>query len=96
MKGVEGRKSFNLDVPDRIDLMQRLLDGESVGLNGGSEPVRNIASRYDNYAGLYPVPIRNGRQIAATVRINYCTFTFTARSGSAKTWMCRSRTGTSF
>ena len=65
--------------------MQRLLDGESVDVNGGSEPVRNIASRYHNYTGVYPVPIWNGRQIAATVRIIFCVeFAFPEEANCAQ------------
>ena len=72
-------------MPDRIDLIQRLLDRESVELNGGSEPVRNIASRYRNYAGVYTVPIWNGRQIAATVRIMFCVeFVFPEEANCAQ------------
>ena len=49
-----GRKSFNLDVPDRADVMQRLLDAESVDTNGQSESVQNIAARYGNIADHFP------------------------------------------
>ena len=49
-----GRKSFNLDVPDRLEVMQKLLDGVTPSLNGESESVRNIASRYANIADHFP------------------------------------------
>ena len=49
-----GRKSFNLDVPDRIEVMQRLMDGETIDPNGTSESVRNIAARYANIADHLP------------------------------------------
>lgn len=49
-----GRKSFNLDVPDRLDVMQKLLDGATTSLNSASESVRNIASRYANIADHFP------------------------------------------
>ena len=49
-----GRKSFNLDVPDRVEVMQRLMDGETIDPNGTSESVRNIAARYSNIADHLP------------------------------------------
>lgn len=49
-----GRKSFNLDVPDRLEVMQKLLDGAPLNLNGETESVRNIASRYVNIADHFP------------------------------------------
>jgi hypothetical protein len=49
-----GRKSFNLDVPDRNDVMQRLLDGAGFSADGQNESVLNIASRYANIADHFP------------------------------------------
>ena len=49
-----GRKSFNLDIPDRVEVMQRLMDGESIDLQGASESVRNLAERYANVADHLP------------------------------------------
>ena len=49
-----GRKSFNLDVPDRVEVMQRLMDGAPFDLNGTSESVRNIGARYANIADHLP------------------------------------------
>jgi len=49
-----GRKSFNLDVPDRTAMMDRLLNAEPVDLDGQSESVLNIAARYDNIADHFP------------------------------------------
>ena len=49
-----GRKSFNLDIPDRVEVMQRLMDGESIDLNDTSESVRNLATRYANIADHLP------------------------------------------
>ena len=43
-----GRKSFNLDVPDRTEVMQRLLDGEPIDKDSISGSIRNIADQYDN------------------------------------------------
>jgi hypothetical protein len=52
-----GIKSFNLDVPDRNTIMQKLLDGGSPALNGESESVRNIAGRYVNIVDHFPEEI---------------------------------------
>jgi hypothetical protein len=49
-----GRKSFNLDVPDRVDVMKKLMDNEPVDPEGASESVRNIAARYINVADHLP------------------------------------------
>ncbi|MDE2804773.1 MAG: DUF262 domain-containing protein [Gemmatimonadota bacterium] len=49
-----GRKSFNLDVPDRVEVMQRLMAGAPIEANGESESVRNIAARYGNIADHLP------------------------------------------
>ena len=44
----------DLDVPERVEVMQKLMDGEQIGLNGTSESARNIAARYDNIADHLP------------------------------------------
>jgi hypothetical protein len=49
-----GHKSFNLDVPDRVEVMQRLLAAEPLDPEGKSESVRNIAERYVNIADHFP------------------------------------------
>ena len=49
-----GRKSFNLDVPDRIEIMQRLMNGEAGEPNNKSESVQNICARYANIADHLP------------------------------------------
>ena len=49
-----GRKSFNLDVPDRVAVMKKLLDGEAPDVNGENESVQNIAARYANIADHFP------------------------------------------
>lgn len=43
-----GTKSFNLDVPDRTNAMQRLLNGEPIDRDSTIDSIRNIADRYDN------------------------------------------------
>lgn len=49
-----GRKSFNLDVPDRVEVMQYLLDEATIDVAGKSESVRNIVSRYGDIADHLP------------------------------------------
>lgn len=49
-----GRKSFNLDVPDRAAVMQLLLDQASVDINGYSDSARNIAARYADIEDYFP------------------------------------------
>ena len=49
-----GRKSFNLDVPDRVEVMRRLMDGEAIDSNGKSESVGNIVARYANIGDHLP------------------------------------------
>ena len=52
-----GRKSFNLDVPDRVEVTQKLLHGEVIDPEGASESVQNIAARYSNVADHFPEEI---------------------------------------
>ena len=49
-----GRKSFNLDVPERVEVMQKLMDRQPIDLNGESESVRNIVARHANIADYLP------------------------------------------
>lgn len=49
-----GRRSFNLDVPDRTACMDRLFLGETFDPEGASESVQNIAARYDNIIDHFP------------------------------------------
>ena len=49
-----GRKSFNLDVPDRVEVMQKLMANRPIEANGESESVRNISARYGNIADHLP------------------------------------------
>ncbi|MDE2979853.1 MAG: DUF4268 domain-containing protein [Gemmatimonadota bacterium] len=49
-----GRKSFNLDVPDRAEVMEKLMGGKPLEVNGESESVRNIVARYGNIADHLP------------------------------------------
>ena len=49
-----GSKSFNLDVPDRAEVMQKLMDNEPFDLSGESESVCNIAARFANIVDHLP------------------------------------------
>ncbi|MAQ18475.1 MAG: hypothetical protein CMN30_27210 [Sandaracinus sp.] len=49
-----GRRSFNLDVPDRAACMEKLFLGETFDPKGASESVQNIAARYDNINDHFP------------------------------------------
>ena len=49
-----GRKSFNLDVPDRVEVMQQLMNGQALIFDGKSESARNISVRYANIADHLP------------------------------------------
>ncbi len=49
-----GRKSFNLDVPDRAEVMEKLMAGKPLEVSGESESVRNIVARYGNIADHLP------------------------------------------
>lgn len=52
-----GRKSFNLNVPDREEVMQTLLNGRKPEVDDASESVRNIAARYANIVDHFPEEI---------------------------------------
>ena len=49
-----GRRSFNLHVSERVEVMQKLMDRQPLSLNGESESVRNIVARYANIADHLP------------------------------------------
>lgn len=49
-----GRKSFNLDVKDRAEVMQALLEGRKPDVSGAGASVRNIAARYENIRDHFP------------------------------------------
>ena len=52
-----GTKSFNLDVPQRAAIMNSLLHGQSLNLDGQPESVCNIAAQYDNIVAIFPEDI---------------------------------------
>lgn len=49
-----GRKSFNLDVTDRAEVMQKLMDNEQIDLSDKSESVCNIHARFANIVDHFP------------------------------------------
>lgn len=42
-----GKKSFNLDVPERTECLNKLYAGESFEVDGKPESIRNLAERYE-------------------------------------------------
>ena len=49
-----GKKSFNLDVPEREETLRSLLDGAPVKVDGANESVRNLADRYQTIVDYFP------------------------------------------
>jgi hypothetical protein len=49
-----GKRSFNLDVPERADCMEALYKGEEFADGNGPESVTNILARYDDIDELFP------------------------------------------
>lgn len=49
-----GRKSFNIDVPERLPCMEALFSGEDFEANHLSESVQNITTRYQEIPDLFP------------------------------------------
>lgn len=49
-----GKKSFNIDVFDRIPCMEALFDGITYDASGKNESVQNIVTRYDDIMEIFP------------------------------------------
>ncbi len=49
-----GKRSFNLDVPERTACLEALLQGEGFNASEASDSVRNICERYDDLVTAYP------------------------------------------
>src|SRR5205807_156726 len=49
-----GKRSFNLDVPERSDCMETLYKGEEFLGTATLESVANILARYDDIEGIFP------------------------------------------
>lgn len=54
-----GRKSFNLDVPERQMVMEALFNESDFDANGQPESVRNIYARYRDIEALFPEEIKD-------------------------------------
>ncbi|MEJ5223958.1 MAG: DUF262 domain-containing protein [Anaerolineales bacterium] len=54
-----GKKSFNLDVPERRAVMEALFSDEDFDPNGHPESVRNIYARYRDIESLFPDDIKD-------------------------------------
>jgi uncharacterized protein with ParB-like and HNH nuclease domain len=55
-----GKKSFNLDVPDRTECMTALFEnGQFTPLDGASESVQTLAARYDELEDVFPEDLRD-------------------------------------
>lgn len=52
-----GKKSFNLDVPERDEMLRCLLEAVPAKLDGANESVRNLADRYQTIADNFPEEI---------------------------------------
>lgn len=52
-----GKKSFNLDVPERAGCMEALFNGQSFEANEQSESIQNIVARYRGIESLFPSEI---------------------------------------
>lgn len=53
-----GKRSFNLDVPEREDCMEAIYKGEEFVPNGAPESIVNIISRYDDIEELFPEELK--------------------------------------
>lgn len=49
-----GKRSFNLNVPDRVPCMEALYAGDSFDENGQLESIQNIVGRYSDIEDLFP------------------------------------------
>lgn len=49
-----GKKSFNLDIPEREHVMGALFSGEQFDMNSSSESIVNIAARYNDIEDHFP------------------------------------------
>src|SRR6266496_4042335 len=49
-----GKKSFNIDVDERVECLEALYNNQTFNANGGPESVHNIAARYDDIEDNFP------------------------------------------
>ena len=55
-----GKRSFNLDVPERAECLDALYNNRIVDIENSSESVRNIVARYEDITTKFPTRLRNG------------------------------------
>ena len=55
-----GKKSFNLDIEERTQVMEALYDGKSFDVSNSSESVQNLVQRYQDLETFFPQDIRDG------------------------------------
>jgi len=55
-----GRRSFNLDIPERIACMEALYNGEDFPDTDATESIANILARYADIETLFPSELRDG------------------------------------
>lgn len=54
-----GERSFNLDVPERLPVMEALYKGETFDTNGRTESVQNLYERYQDLDEAFPNELRS-------------------------------------
>jgi uncharacterized protein with ParB-like and HNH nuclease domain len=54
------KKSFNLDVDERVECLESLYNNQHFNANGSPESVHNIATRYDDIVDNFPEALKNG------------------------------------
>ena len=54
-----GRKTFNINIPEREKVMRAVLDGTTFDPSDQSESIRNIWGRYQDIVDLYPDELKN-------------------------------------
>lgn len=54
-----GKKSFNLDVPERESVMEALFTENDLEINGQPESIRNVHARYRDIEALFPEEIKD-------------------------------------
>jgi len=53
-----GKKSFNIDVDERVECLEALYNNQPFNANGNPESVHNIAARYDDIVGNFPEALK--------------------------------------
>ncbi|GAC1360285.1 MAG: DUF262 domain-containing protein [Ktedonobacteraceae bacterium] len=55
-----GKRSFNLDIEERVACLDALYNNRAFDIDNGSESVRNIVARYEDITNKFPRRLRNG------------------------------------